>query len=215
MNCRLRYCEKVILVQPIDSTLRPVDEPSMAWRRVATDPAPRAFTFAVGGVRTLPPYELLENTKAFPRAFVVPKVDRLPDDRAGIVRAMTSNDFRRVALIEAADLPDFGPASGTFRPAEVRSYQPNRIEVDAEGPGLLVLADPWYPGWTAAIDGAATTLYRVDFLFRGATLTPGRHVVTFTFQPWTLRIGRWVSSLTWAAVATLTVVTLSRRRRIS
>ena len=153
------------LVQPADPALRslpgePDPDLDPSWHRVATDPSPSAFTFAAGGVRRLPPYEILENRDAFPRAFVVPTVEPLPGDRAGVVRAMTTTDFRRVALVESSGPVDVGPGTGEFRPASVVSYRPNRVEVEADGPGLLVLADPDYPGWFATVDGTPASIVR-------------------------------------------------------
>ncbi len=186
------------LVQPVDPALRslpgePDPDADPSWRRVAIDPSPSAFTFAVGGVRRLPPYEALENRDAFPRAFVVPRLERLPDDRAGVVRAMTTTDFRRVALVESPGPIDSGPGSGEFRPASVVSYRPNRVEVEAEGPGLLVLTDPDYPGWVATVDGTPATVVRADYLFRGVPLPPGRHAITFAFRPRSYLLGRAIS----------------------
>ena len=83
------------LAQPADPALRslpgePDPDADPSWHRVALDPSPSAFTFAAGGVRRLPAYELLENRDAFPRGFVVPKVEPLPSDRAGIVPQPTT-----------------------------------------------------------------------------------------------------------------------------
>jgi hypothetical protein len=203
------------LVQPADPSLRSaVGEPDLdpRWHRVATDPAPSAFTFAAGGVRVLPPYEVLENGEAFPRAFVVPEVERLSNDRAGIVRAMTTTDFRRVALVESSGPLGVGPGTGPFRPATVVSYRPNRVEIEADGPGLLVLADPWYPGWLATVDGSPAPILRADYLFRGVALPPGRHAVTFAFRPRSYAIGRTISLATIGLVALVTGCSLVIRK---
>jgi Bacterial membrane protein YfhO len=206
------------LVQPAEASLRSLPgetEPGgdASWRRVGFDPAPVAFTFAVGGVRRLPGYEVLENRDAFPRAFVVPRVEPLPKDRAGIVRAMTTADFRRVALVESAGLLDVGDGAGVFRAARVVSYHPNRVELEADGPGLLVLADPDYPGWTATIDGAPATIVRADGLFRGVPLAEGRHAVAFAFRPRSYLVGRAVSLGTLAVVGLVTACSFIGRRR--
>jgi hypothetical protein len=208
------------LVQPTDPALRstpgePNPDLDPRWRKVADDPSPVAFSFAQGGVRRLPPYEVLENPEAFPRAFVVPSVARLPDDRAEITRVMTSTDFHRLALIESPELPDVGAGQGTFHPATIRSYQPNHIEIVADGPGLLVLADPWYPGWTATLDSHPTPILHADFLFRGIPLTKGNHTITFAFQPISYAIGRTLSLTTWAFAVFLTLIAafLAQQRR--
>ncbi len=208
------------LVQPADPALRslpgeadPDADPS--WRRVGFDPSPTAFTFAVGGVRRLPPYEVLENRDAFPRAFVVPRVEPLPGDRPGIARAMTTTDFRRVALVESPGPLDVGAGAEEFREARVVAYRPNRVEVEADGPGLLVLADPDYPGWVATVDGTPAPIVRADYLFRGVPLPAGRHAVAFAFRPRSYLIGRAVSLGTLAVVGLATAIGLIRQRRRS
>ncbi len=207
------------LVQPADPSLRslpgePDADADPSWRRVGFDPSPSAFTFAAGGVRRLPPYEVLENRDAFPRAFVVPKVERLPSDRPGIARAMIEADFRRVALVESPGPLDVGHGAGEFREATVVSYRPNRVEVEADGPGLLILADPDYPGWVATVDGAPTAIVRADYLFRGVALPAGRHAVVFVFRPRTYLVGAVVSIATGVGVCLLTSIGLIRRRRM-
>ena len=64
--------------------------------------------------------------------------------------------------------------------AEILSYRPDEVVVRATGPGPLVLADTWYPGWRA--DGYHIEL--VDGLLRGVRLPAGTHTVRFTYHPW-------------------------------
>ena len=52
----------------------------------------------------------------------------------------------------------------------------NRVamrHVTVSARSLLVLADTWYPGWAAFVDGRPTPVYRVNYLFRGVFLEPG------------------------------------------
>ena len=50
-----------------------------------------------------------------------------------------------------------------------------------------------YPGWRAAIDGAPARIVRADRGLRGVALPAGRHRVTFTFAPRSVRIGAWLT----------------------
>jgi uncharacterized membrane protein YfhO len=61
--------------------------------------------------------------------------------------------------------------------------------VEAEGPGLLVLAELAYPGWRVQIDGKPGELYLVAGMLRGVQLGPGRHEVVFAFRPLSLYLG--------------------------
>ena len=47
-------------------------------------------------------------------------------------------------------------------------YSPERVRLQANGPGYLLLTDAYYPGWVAKIDGQATPILRADLMFRAA-----------------------------------------------
>jgi hypothetical protein len=56
------------------------------------------------------------------------------------------------------------------------------IEAEAPEDGFLLLADTFYPGWTAQVDGNPTPIYRANLSVRGIQLARGRHEVRFTFD---------------------------------
>ena len=151
------------LLQPAEA---PLD--SAGWEPVLTDEAPEAYQVIVGGIRVLPPFKLYENPAAFPRAFVVGEAQPLPG-RRGVFRSMTETDFRRVVLLEGHAGGKAGEAEG-FRPAEVTENQPNRVAVQADGPGFLVLTDIAFPGWNATVDGQSVAH------LSGELPLPGRRV---------------------------------------
>lgn len=68
-------------------------------------------------------------------------------------------------------------------------WTPNRVEVKAEGPGLLVLSEIAYPGWRVELDGQPADLILVDGLLRGVNLPPGTHPVVFSFHPTSFYVG--------------------------
>jgi hypothetical protein len=72
--------------------------------------------------------------------------------------------------------------------ARIVAWRPNRVEIETESRrgGLLVLRDPYYPGWFAEIDGEPVSIQRVEALFRGIDVPPGRHRVLFYFAPFAL-----------------------------
>jgi uncharacterized membrane protein YfhO len=171
---------------------------------VDEDIDPVAYNFIQGGVRWLPPYTVYENEAVYPRAFVVPRAAPLPAPE-NVLATLKETDFHRIALLEGYEgsLPS-SSTEGKFRAAKVTAYRPNRVVVQAqEGPaGCLVLADPWFPGWTCTVDGQPAPMYRANYLFRGVPLAAGAHEVVFTFRPeWYIR-GRALS------LAALTIVVL-------
>ncbi|MBN2548594.1 MAG: YfhO family protein [Anaerolineales bacterium] len=68
-------------------------------------------------------------------------------------------------------------------------WAPNRIEVAAAGPGLLVLSEIFYPGWQALLDGRRTDIQAVKGILRGVVLPEGDHQVVFAFHPGSVYVG--------------------------
>jgi hypothetical protein len=85
--------------------------------------------------------------------------------------------------------------------AEVRQWSPNRIVVEADGPGRLVLGEVTYSGWEARVDGALTPIETVDDLFRSVPLPVGHHQVVFEFRPRAVFYGAWLTAAGLAALA--------------
>ena len=96
----------------------------------------------------------------------------------------------------------------SVRPGEsvvIASHEPQRVELMAEleHPGLVILADTHYPGWSLTIDGAPAPIYRTNRLMRGAAVKAGRHMLVYTYDPASFRIG---GAITIAGLLTLAVL---------
>ncbi|HET7719047.1 MAG TPA: YfhO family protein, partial [Acidimicrobiales bacterium] len=85
-----------------------------------------------------------------------------------------------------------------------------RIQVEGSAPALVVVAETWFPGWEAKVDGRKAPLVEADGAFLGVPVDAGSHVVTLEFhRPAAAALGRLVSFATLLSVAVLAV----RRRR--
>ncbi len=69
------------------------------------------------------------------------------------------------------------------------------IEVSAEGDTWLVLSDTWYPGWRARVDGVETEILHADYLFRAVRVPAGEHLVAFSYEPLSVKLGFALSAL--------------------
>ena len=87
----------------------------------------------------------------------------------------------------------------------VTHYQSDRVELEAglERPGIVVLADIFYPGWTLTVDGRPEPIYRVNRMMRGAALSAGRHKLIYTYNPRSFRVGLGLSGAGLAALVVL------------
>jgi len=138
---------------------------------------------------------LYENERALPRAFVVsPGGWEWKDGDS----ETTSDAFRDVDLLSNVAEP--------LREGQIVEWTPNRIEVDAGGPGLLVLSEVFDPDWSVFIDSEMAELVRTEGILRGVRLGEGEHRVRFVYRPAGLTSGAVVSLSAYVAVIALTVL---------
>jgi MFS family permease len=137
---------------------------------------------------------IYEHVGALPRAYLVPEVETIPGED-GALQRMTRPGFdpRRVGVVsddEPLQLPA-GPLAGA---AVVSSHEPDRVVVRAtpSREALLVLADNYYQGWLARIDGQEAPILRVNHAMRGVVVPAGDHEVVFTYEPGDLYVGLYI-----------------------
>jgi hypothetical protein len=98
-------------------------------------------------------------------------------------------DPATVVILEADDKPPVPRVLGTLSPAATQ------IQVTFEKPGWLLLADAYFPGWVAAVDGVPAPILHGDYAFRAVAVPAGAHTVVFDYQPGSLRTGLWLTGL--------------------
>ncbi len=155
--------------------------------------------------------KVLRNTQALPRAFVVHSA-RVFHQNKDQLNALRSLDLRKVAVL--GDDISFQPPTGQGSD-DVQISRDLGGEVDVSAslgePGFLVLADSYYPGWKAYVDGREVPLLRADYAVRAVQLGPGQHQVCFVYEPSSFRLGLILSLV--GLLATAGCLFLSRRRR--
>ncbi len=162
--------------------------------------------------------QILRNEAYYPRAWIVHELKSITpitgldrQDRVGVMNEILhpgpgdpfwSNpdlnvyDPRRIAWVEPDDPSDLqgftsaGPPLAGER-VEVVSHEPQRVELRAtlERPGLVVLADTYYPGWRLTIDGEPAPIIRTNRMMRGAAVPSGTHELVYTYEPDSFRLG--------------------------
>jgi hypothetical protein len=175
---------------------------------------------AVPGVRLT--YEgrdarLYDIVGAMPRAWIAPSQQVVPDGKAAL-RAITDQRFdaRRSAITEKRldSVPDQPGSSTAAGSAQVVRDEDERVvvRVRASRPGVLVLADTFFPGWKAKVDGQDTDVAQVDYVLRGVPVSAGMHTVDFRYEPLSWRVGSIVSLLALAGLAVAVGLGWGRRR---
>jgi len=83
----------------------------------------------------------------------------------------------------APPLPGIVEAAGGARVAITRDEASRLfIEADAPADGFLLLADTYYPGWVAEVDGVPAPIYRANLSVRAIQLPQGQHTVVFRYD---------------------------------
>jgi hypothetical protein len=134
------------------------------------------FLFSEGESR------VYENINVFPRAFMVyDSVVVKTNQEAGNLLVDKSTDLTKTSIVEKNIDLENGNGSNKV---DIVNYSENKIVLNVETSvkGLLVLTDNYYPGWKATIDGKNSEILRADYSFRGLVVTPGKHIIEFTFH---------------------------------
>jgi len=156
-----------------------------------------------------PPVFVLQNSGYLPRAFIVHE-SKVISDGAAVLEELTSEDFapRQYVVLEEDPTPPLPPAeaaSDDFSNARIAEYLPNTVTIEArlDSDGFLVLADSYFPGWRAYVDGVESKIYVADYILRAVRLTQGQHLVKFVFDPLSFRVGAYMSVGTLAVVGVI------------
>ncbi len=77
-------------------------------------------------------------------------------------------------------------------------WEPERrdFRLDARTAGRFVLAEQFYPGWEARIDGRTAPVQRWKGTFQSVMVPPGAHEISFRYRPRSLLYGALISFLT-------------------
>jgi hypothetical protein len=156
-------------------------------------------------------FNVYSNPTAFPRARFVPRTEVIEDAEGLLQRlAFGDDDLRNVAFVEEAVDSGFRGSSAVAGDDQVRFVQndPEHIilGVTAASRGFLLLADQFYPGWVAAVNGTPARILRANYAFRLIEVPEGESRVEFRFRPRSVVQG---TSISIATALLLTLVGIS------
>jgi hypothetical protein len=156
---------------------------------------------------------LVTNPTPAPRVWLASRTESVADLHAAAAR-LRNGQSRDVATFvgaapELLPYPPSSPGAG----ARITSFRAERIEIEADTNrrSVLVLAEAWYPGWSATVNGAPAVCRAVNGWMRGVVVPAGRSRVVLTYRSRWLGVGAALS----AAASLLLLVLLfgpARRR---
>ena len=204
-NKQIKKIETVGLLPAGEFVLRGlslINQPTTTSRSVLLSTEGRYRQVHSGDVK------VYENLNALPRAFVVHRAEVVADEAAAIAAMKAPGFDPAAALVRLAGSgePTGEQNLGQAAPddaVEIVNYQPERVEITARlaSAGWLVLADTFYPGWQAAIDGRPVEITPANLLFRAVELPAGQHTIVFEFNPRSVWLGAMISGVALAVVA--------------
>lgn len=142
------------------------------------------------GGQTVP----VPNPHANGNGWFVEEVRYVPDADHEILGLHEVNP-KRTALVMEKFKAALGGAQGTLPvdsacSVKLTKYDANALEYEVSSPkgGVVVFSEIYYPGWQAWVDGKPVEIARADYILRAVRMEPGKHVVSFKFDPQSLHV---------------------------
>jgi len=188
-------------------------EPTNALRPATQSLAPGYRLAFVG-----PAAAVYTNENAFPRARIVHEATFVSGETAAFHALRAMQRRGRDALVTEVvlegrkeDVVLSGGSPATDERVEfVSAMDPDEIVLRAHlrQDGLVVLADAYYPGWHASVDGREQPVFPANLAFRAIAVPAGEHTVVFHYVPTQLYRGFMLAGL-----ASALCLVLWRRRK--
>ncbi|MBI2594037.1 hypothetical protein HYW44_05350, partial [Candidatus Daviesbacteria bacterium] len=136
---------------------------------------------------------IYENSEYLGRVYPVTGYNLVLSDSV-FEKTLSSDEFnpKTTALVETV-VPQ-ASFSGQVKISGLESKNSHlKFNTSSPDTGFLVIADSFYPGWKADIDGNKTSILPVNINSRGIIVPPGEHKVTLSYAPESLKKGGFIS----------------------
>jgi hypothetical protein len=173
------------------------------------EPVPRAYKEAFGAPNG---NIVFENPTALPRfRFVSELVPASSVAEAREIIMSSSFDPGRQVTVEGLSNPtrvDSGTVLSQHIENDLMTWQ-----VETGMRGFFVVADSWFPGWIATVDGRTEPIHIVNGFLRGVSVTGlGRHLIRMEFHPRSVRYGLIGTIAGCLLLAMITILSSFRER---
>jgi hypothetical protein len=154
--------------------------------------------------------------RTVPRVYVVGKTIVEKHSVKALQRLSTAEFEPLREVILDGDAP-IRPSSHLTTQAIIERYENNvvTIQTAASEDGILVLADSYYPGWKAFVDGKETKIFKANHFFRAVVSPKGNHRIEFRYEPWSFRLGIIISTFSLVCVVVISLVLFLRQRKFA
>ncbi|KKL70424.1 hypothetical protein LCGC14_2105030, partial [marine sediment metagenome] len=149
---------------------------------------------------------IYENEGALPRAFVAYDYKKVANAEAALAALSEGTvDSSKTVVLEETLKERFERRKTKPTRAKIIKAALNKLRIEVKNPraGLLFLADNYYPGWTALVNGKKTKIYRANYTFRAVPVPKGNNVIEFIYRPASVTRGIVISILSLLILITL------------
>jgi hypothetical protein len=97
-----------------------------------------------------------------------------------ILKSVSLSTLKELAVIlgEESFLPAVGNIKSFERLGDTLTY-----ELEVSSPGLFVIADTWFPGWRATVNGREEAILNANIAFKAVSVSQGKVTLKLAFLP--------------------------------
>lgn len=163
--------------------------------------------------QTQPPYYVYQNKTVFPRAFIVTNWEYAPtlQEQYQILSSSRFNPAKTAILEKTLTKNSFRTKDSSVN---ITKYENQNVQIEAQtdNGGILVLADSFYPGWKAYVDGREAEILAANINQRAVVLEKGKHTVQFVYKPESFKKGAAISLASSVTLLALLIVLTCREK---
>lgn len=144
-----------------------------------------------------------------PRAWIVNDVETASDAKAYARLNADDLDPRRTGIVPPGSPLTNVPPGGQGSVSVVERRPGSLVlDLDATQESVLLISQPFYPGWHATVDGQTATIHRADVLLQALAVSAGTHRIEISY-----RLAWWPFALSASALlaCVAALVLLSRQ----
>ena len=161
-----------------------------------------ANTGRVARVGKESPYSISwEPVDAYPRVWITGCAENVENDQEAMKWVINNADDGVLNSIIVIENDHTGnPTCEKIHPSELliekisrRSLVQEVTVTGSEKERYLFIADTWYPGWNAVIDGKETRIYRADYVFMAVKIPAGETMIRLEYKPMSFLVGSFLT----------------------
>ncbi|MFH1262709.1 MAG: hypothetical protein V1495_04605 [Pseudomonadota bacterium] len=157
------------------------------------------------------PYFVVRNPRAVPKVRWFATGTAVVDEREAREMLATGHNPARELWYEGPPFP--GTRTGSAGRCESERFSTDRwrLRCSSSGPGFVQIAQSYYPGWRARVNGVDAPIHPAQLLFQTVSIPAGKSEIDLTFVPTGLRPQLILVLETCSLFLTLALFLLPRR----